>query len=251
MPEATIGKLVFEKKERGSVTDTIRRDVEVWSCYPPPDGSHRRFLVDRKLPPLLLSPTLQRREFARILEALRGTRTGIRTPADLARKMAEILHFDPLQVDLDRIPAQWRRIEECWEKTISWQTRHRLFEVTVRAKERMKLGGETYPPGDVVAVFRISEPAAYRFVVRYRFLTDCCPRPTGSSVPRDHDRTGEWIEDLDLDFDFDPEDSLKPFRWRLDPERFRLPPDPRRDGAPREEDEKTENRFGIGIRYRF
>ncbi|MBI2358922.1 MAG: hypothetical protein HYV04_08460 [Deltaproteobacteria bacterium] len=180
MPDTyTRGKLNFTKEVvvNANVQKPLVKIME-FDCLPPPAGSTTNFNPSLTDQPTIDASFLQRNEERRLLEAAKNANEQSLSLAQLVQDMSTAFNFRSLSVDLNNIPAEWKRVVACFKATIYYDAFYEVFDVTARATQDIQIDNENFPSGDMVAAFRVIAPTgAYQFRRSYEYNPRCCDQP--------------------------------------------------------------------------
>ncbi len=174
------GSLVFTSKLILFEYEKGRHDIFLYDCHPEPGGANRKFPLEDDLLDDQFDPKfLQGRERSQMLEGVRKSNEARLADDKLLAKVLEdvqsMFKEDRVKkIDLKSIPKNWKSVQPCLQKTISVQLYLWTFEIQARAAKEVKLGGETFPKGDLVASFRLAIVHGYRFVRHIEANPKCC-----------------------------------------------------------------------------
>lgn len=193
----THGSITFDDTISGFKYERERQDVLVYDCHPTPGGSSRRFPLDDDLLDDVFDPRfLQGGERKKMLEGARKADEKTLTEDELLAKILKEIkesqnEFRVKDVDLKGIPKKWKGVQPCVTKTISVKLHYWTLQLQAKAAKDLKLDGETFPKGDVVASFRYIIPTRYQFLLLTEGNPKCCQ---GDQLPKDrvHDASDSF-----------------------------------------------------------
>jgi hypothetical protein len=201
--EAVLGRLKLTKTAVAEADSKLEDRERVFQlnqvdCYPPP-GAIAEFVKPADIKPMVLERFLQQEERTRIM--LIATEDDKQLPVD--KSIGAILgKLDFRSLDISYQATSYLdllAVTPCFNVKVYVRVRFDVFEVKVTANvdttvTSPTLGTASFPKGDEIATFRVSEPRQFRFEASFDYNSKCCPvRPDRTP----EDKTGPWIP---LDF---------------------------------------------------
>jgi hypothetical protein len=221
MPQFTRGKVTFEHQTVDTIVGTAD-NVETYSCFPPLAGWRTGHNPVLRFEPFLTQGHLQTAEVSR-LEAHAAKAGETLTIAALITQIKTEFQMQALVVNLATVNQAWRRVEKCFDRTISCVVQSKVVRITAIATSPLTVGNVTWPKGDVIAQFQIVVPDRYRFIRSKTRNIKCCPLEDGEKIPEYEPERGPWSAhnfeaisiDLGLDYRWKPDWRLR-LRYRYD-----------------------------------
>jgi len=185
MPKTSVspGHVVIDTKE---ITDNTAKNsdkfrivaISEFDCDPAP-GSERHFLRSKKYEPELVNRFFKQAEMKN-LHAV-SNHLGVTSTVDniILDRIAKTLEFKFMPVwytgDLFK---KMRQVTKCFKTTQYLRINYKIFEikVSVNPNVTIKTATTTFPPGFVLATYRIREPYRFRFETLHRWNKLCCPK---------------------------------------------------------------------------
>lgn len=211
MPQFTRGKVEFEHQTVDTIIGSADA-VETFSCFPPPAGRRTGHNPVLRYEPFLTKGHLQTAEISR-LETHAANAGETLAIAALITQIKTDFQMTALTIDLATVNQAWRRVERCFDRTISCVVQSKVVRITAIATSPLTVGAVTWPMNDVIAQFQIVVPDRYRFIRSKIRNLNCCPLEEGEQPPRYDPEEGSWsahsFVELSIEFEYEP-------KWKLD-----------------------------------
>ena len=197
--EAVLGRLKLTKTAVPEADSKLEDRERVFQlnqvdCYPPP-GSTAEFVKPTDIKPMVLEQFLQQEERTRIMLIATADDKQLQVDKSIGAVLGK-LDFRGFDINYQATSyLDLLTVVPCFNAKVYVRVRFDVFEVKVSANVDITvtsptLGTASFPKGDEIATFRVSEPKKFRFEASYDYNPKCCPvRPERTP----EDKVGEWI----------------------------------------------------------